>query len=112
MAIREGVVYLLEQVPNVKVWRTCSNARDAMDAVAQEHFDLAMLDLQLGDDNGIVLGRNLLKIDPDLKVVNYTKEASIVIAAEVFRHDYSRPRRRGLATVGPRVETELATGLH
>src|SRR5436309_5158842 len=54
-----------------------------------------MVDLQLHNFNGIELGRDMRKLKPDLKVVIYTKEASIVIAAEVFRHEYYnlQPRR-------------------
>ena len=94
LAIREGVVGILERVPGIHVSKMCSNSQEAEDAVAREHFDLAMLDLQLGDENGIVLGRSLKKLDPTLRVINYTKEKSIVIAAEVFLNDYTKSRVR------------------
>ncbi len=103
LATRMGVVAILNRVPGLEVTKVCENPVQAMEAVRQEHFDLALTDLQLGEENGIVLGRQLLKLDPRLKVIIYTKEASIVIAAEVFRHEYSKGR-------GRRAVTQISTG--
>jgi DNA-binding NarL/FixJ family response regulator len=94
VATREGVAAILSRIPGVEVVRTCERGDEALEAVKQTHFDLAMTDLQLGEENGIVLGRQLMKLDHELKVIVYTKEASIVIAGEVFRHEYARTRSR------------------
>lgn len=97
MATREGVVAILNRVPSVEVAKICERPEECLEAVRQDHYDLALVDLQLREENGIVLGRQLLKFDPQLKVIIYTKEASIVIAAEVFRHEYGRSRARRAA---------------
>jgi DNA-binding NarL/FixJ family response regulator len=122
MATREGVVTILNRVPNVEVTKICENSAQALEEAREYPFHLAMIDLQLGEENGIALGRQLLKINPDLKIIIYTKEASIVIAAEVFRNEYNKPRaRKAVASVvasnngnGGSVVTltPVTTGLH
>ncbi len=51
---------------------------------------LVLSDLRLGNENGIELGRSLLELAPGLKVVIYTQDPSWTLAAEVFRHEYTR----------------------
>lgn len=51
---------------------------------------LVLSDLHLGNENGIELGRTLLAIAPDLRVVVYTQDPSWTLAAEVFRQEYTR----------------------
>ncbi len=122
MATREGIASIIDRVPGATVAAISEKAPATMDMVKQHQYDLALIDLQLGDENGIVLGRHLLEIDPELKIVIYTKEASVVIAAEVFRHEYhtSSARRAALQLVGPDSNPETrairltypTTGLH
>ncbi len=88
MAIREGVVAILKRIPQVNVLTVCEKPEDALAEVASRQYHFALVGLQLGDKNGILVGRQLLKLNPDLKVIIYTKETSIVIAAEVYRHEY------------------------
>lgn len=92
LAIREGMLNILQRISGLEVAAVCASAEEALEAVAHQPFDLALTDLQLGEENGILLGRKLVKLDPNLKVIVYTKEASIVIAAEVFRHEYNQSR--------------------
>lgn len=94
MATREGVVAILNRVPGIDVRAICETPQDALTEVLEFPFHLALLDLQLGEENGIELGYELLKINPDLKIMVYTKESSVVIAAEIFRYEYNRPRTR------------------
>lgn len=51
---------------------------------------LVLSDLRLGNENGIELGRTLLAIAPELRVVVYTQDPSWALAAEVFRQEYTR----------------------
>ncbi|HEX2912513.1 MAG TPA: response regulator transcription factor [Chloroflexia bacterium] len=103
MATREGVVSIVNRVPNVRVTKMCESSSEALEAVMQHSFDLALVDLQSGEENGILLGRRLLEINPELKVIIYTREASVVIAAEVYRHEYLNPpvRRAGSPVMVP-----------
>jgi NtrC-family two-component system response regulator AlgB len=57
---------------------TCvSNGKDALASTARKSFDLALLDLQLGDHSGIELIPSLLAESPWLKIVIITAYASI-----------------------------------
>ena len=69
---------------------------------------LVLSDLRLGDGNGVELGRVLLEMLPSLRVVIYTQDPSWTLAAEVFRHEYTR---RGTPR-SARRRTGKATGLH
>ncbi len=51
---------------------------------------LVLSDLRLGSSNGVELGRALLEIAPGLRIVIYTQDPSWTLAAEVFRHEYTR----------------------
>ncbi len=51
---------------------------------------MVLSDLRLGDGNGVELGRVLLEMAPGLRVVIYTQDPSWTLAAEVFRHEYTR----------------------
>lgn len=69
---------------------------------------LVMSDLRLGSSNGVELGRALLEIAPGLRVVIYTQDPSWTLAAEVFRHEYTR---RGTLRSHSR-RAGKASGLH
>jgi len=49
-----------------------SNLKDAQDICNSEFFDVALIDIQLGDDIGIVLAQQLLKDSPTTKVILMT----------------------------------------
>lgn len=69
---------------------------------------LIFSDLRLGNGNGVELGRTLLEIAPGLRIVIYTQDPSWTLAAEVFRHEYTR---RGTPRSAGR-RTSRTTGLH
>jgi DNA-binding NarL/FixJ family response regulator len=54
---------------------------------------LVLSDLHLGADNGVRLGRALLEIAPELRIVIYTQDSSWTLAAEIFRQEYARGTR-------------------
>jgi len=62
-----------------------ANAAAARAAVARRAFDLAFLDLRLGDDNGLELLPELLARRPSLPVVVITAYATIDTAVEAIR---------------------------
>ena len=51
---------------------------------------LVLSDLRLGHSNGIELGRALLEIAPDMRVVIYTQEPGWTLATEIMRREYTR----------------------
>jgi CheY-like chemotaxis protein len=51
---------------------TASNLKDAQEICKSQLFDVALIDIQLGDDIGIVLAQQLLKDSPTTKVILMT----------------------------------------
>jgi DNA-binding NarL/FixJ family response regulator len=111
-----GVCEFVEETALLRLSGQAGNADGAIkliEALAHEQASdmedwLVLSDLRLGDRNGVELGRVLLEIAPGLRVVIYTQDPSWTLAAEVFRHEYTRrgiPRSR-------RRRGGQATGLH
>jgi len=74
-ALREGLVALLGQSPDVDVVGTAGNVASGVDLVRHAHPDVAIVDIRLPDGSGIDLARELLKVRPDLGVILYTGDA-------------------------------------
>jgi DNA-binding NarL/FixJ family response regulator len=101
-----GVSEFVEETPILQLAAHCG---DAVSTIAQvEDFIeeqnqnptlegwLVLSDLRLGASNGVELGHALLEMAPGLRIVIYTQDPSWTLAAEVFRHEYTRrgtPRR-------------------
>ncbi len=64
---------------------TVSNISDALASIEQRRFDLALLDLRLGTDNGLDLIPQMLKNNPNLKIVIMTAYASIDSAVKAMQ---------------------------
>ncbi|MCB0283792.1 MAG: sigma-54-dependent Fis family transcriptional regulator [Calditrichaeota bacterium] len=68
-----------------------ASGNDALEVVKKENVDLALLDLNLPDMNGIEILKNLKKIDPELLVIIITGYASVESAVEALKlgaYDY------------------------
>ncbi len=100
---RRGVCEFIEETPNLLLRGQVGDAHHALqliEALAHDQQQVAqktpladwliLSDLRLGNDNGVELGRALLEIAPALRVVIYTQDPSWTLAAEVFRHEYTR----------------------
>ena len=61
------------------------NALRALKAVEEESFDVALLDLKLGADDGLDVLAKLLKAHPSLIVVMFTAYANVATAVEAMR---------------------------
>jgi DNA-binding NarL/FixJ family response regulator len=113
---RRGVCEFVEETALLSLAGQAGNAAGAIklvEALTQEHASdlvdwLVLSDLRLGDGNGVELGRVLLEAAPGLRVVIYTQDPSWTLAAEVFRHEYTR---RGTPR-STRRRTGKASGLH
>jgi len=64
---------------------TAPGAQEAKAAVAADVFDLAILDLQLGEQNGIALMEDLHRVLPDMPVIILTAHGSIGSAVEAMK---------------------------
>ena len=62
-----------------------SSLANALSALTQQRYDLAFLDLRLGDANGLDLIPKLLAEDPDLLVIVITAYATIDSAVEAIK---------------------------
>jgi len=65
--------------------RTAGNRADALVAAREQQPDHAVLDLKLGDENGLALIPELLEIQPDLRILLLTGYASIATAVEAIK---------------------------
>lgn len=111
---RRGVCEFVEETQHLSLRGQAGSAEGAIkliEELSQEQESalangLVLSDLRLGDGNGVELGRILLEMIPELRVVIYTQDPSWTLAAEVFRHEYTRrgtprtTRRRGGKTSG------------
>ncbi len=113
---RRGVCEFIEETALLRLSGQAGNAAGAIkliEALTQEQSSdladwLVLSDLRLGDGNGVELGRVLLETVPGLRVVIYTQDPSWTLAAEVFRHEYTR---RGTPR-STRRRAGKASGLH
>lgn len=65
--------------------RVANDAAAALRALAEFEADWILLDLRLGDDNGLMLIQSLLERRPDARIVLATGYASIATAVEAIR---------------------------
>jgi DNA-binding NarL/FixJ family response regulator len=113
---RRGVCEFVEETSLLHLHGQAGNVADALklvEALNQEQTPdpanwLVLSDLRLGDGNGVELGRVLLEMVPGLRIVIYTQDPSWTLAAEVFRHEYTR---RG-ASSSTRRRAGKTSGLH
>jgi two-component system response regulator VicR len=76
-----------------------ANGENAMKLIAYNSFDVALIDLQLTDMNGLEIVRHLRRTAPQTSVIILTGHASIDSAVEALRqgaHDYlTKPYKTG-----------------
>ena len=64
---------------------TADSRETALELLRNGHYDLVLLDVNLGEDNGLEVLREIHKKHPALPVVVFTAAASIKIAVEAMR---------------------------
>ena len=64
---------------------TAATGQEARDIVASEEIDLALLDLNLGTENGIDILKALKELDPELLVIIITGYGSVESAVESLK---------------------------
>ncbi len=65
---------------------TAENASEALTCMAEQHFDLALLDIKMRGTDGIELQRRLHEIDPALAVIIMTGYATVESAVEAMKN--------------------------
>ncbi|MFW6082644.1 MAG: response regulator [Chloroflexota bacterium] len=84
---RQGIAQVVEETGVMQVVGLASRAEEAYAILQSRHVDLALVDLVLGRRTGTTVGRVLRQRKPELNVVIYTRENSMVLAADILRED-------------------------
>jgi DNA-binding NarL/FixJ family response regulator len=94
---REGIARIVEAVGSMKVAGMAASGDEAFRMLDSQKIDLALIDLVLHGERGTIIGKQLRKSDPHIKVIIYTREKSMVLAAEIFRErkDLAQPGLQG-----------------
>lgn len=81
--VRVGIKTVLEQEPDLTITGAVANGSEARQSCQTTPPDVLLLDIRLGNENGITLCRDLRRIWPDLKVIFLTSyaDAGTVVAA-------------------------------
>ena len=82
---REGVTKVVEATGKMHVIGAVSSSAEAAEIVRSQPVELALIDLVLQHEHGTRVGRELRSLRPQLGVIIYTREKSMVLAAEIFR---------------------------
>ena len=83
--IRRGVTEMLNEQTDFTVGAAVSDANAAMEIVRNEPFDLAIVDISLGEVDGIELTHRLKAEHPDLVVLILSMHEEMLYADEAMR---------------------------
>ena len=83
--VLEGFKLMLNAQPDLEVCATATNTADAFGAVAREHPDLVLTDLNMPGRGGLDLIKDLVAIDPDLKVLVCSMHDEMLYAERALR---------------------------
>jgi len=81
---RQGFARIVEDTGVMSVVDATGSPAEALEYLGTNPVDLALVDLVLDQQRGTVVGRSMRKIQPELAVIIYTGEKSMVLAADIF----------------------------
>lgn len=127
-SVREGLVLLLDALPDIEVVAAASDGRQALDLVAQHRPDAILLDLNMPVLDGIEATRRLAAEHPEVAIVvltTYADDNSVLdalragarsyLTKDADRTDIARALHAaagGLAVLDARVQAALITAAH
>lgn len=112
--MRRGLCELLGQQPAFHVGAAVSNAYEALEAARQEPFDLAIIDISLGEVDGIELTARLKSEHSDLIVLVMSMHEEEVFAhraADAGASGFIAKQRAG-ETLVPAIQCVLRGGYY
>lgn len=83
--VREGLVQLLDVVPDVSVVATCADGDEVVTAAERTHPDVVVLDLVMPRVGGLEAAARLLAVQPATRVVILTAHLSAAAVCEARR---------------------------
>ena len=83
--MRNGLAQLIDNEQDLKVGAEAGTAGQAIDAVARQRFDLALLDISLPDRSGLDLLKDIRALRPELPVLVVSMHDELVYAERVLR---------------------------
>lgn len=81
---REGIARVVNDSGSMHVVASTGSPEEALTILRQKHIDLALVDLLLNRQRGTTMGRAMRRYQPDINVIIYTHEKSMVLAADIF----------------------------
>jgi DNA-binding NarL/FixJ family response regulator len=121
--VRYGVKHILDAEPDIEVVGELESMHGIEDALMRLHPDVVLLDLELGDMQGVDALRQLRELAAELKVIVYTshdEEEYIIHAAELGFDGYllkGSPKEeivgaiRSVSDGGSAIESKVAAKL-
>lgn len=99
---REGIARVVNDSGTMEVVSATGSTEEALSIVQREPIDLALVDLVLSRQRGTLVGRSMRRIQPDLNVIIYTHEKSMVLAADIFwsNKEAGQPALQGYILTG------------
>jgi two-component system, NarL family, response regulator NreC len=83
--MREGLVSLLEDEPDLHVVAQASNGQEAVSLVFQQQPDIALLDITMPDMNGLEAARRIAAEQPEVKILILTMHEEEAFFFEALR---------------------------
>lgn len=74
--IQNRLVRFIEEIPGMHVVGVSADIRSAYEGVMRHNTDAMILDLQLGEESGLTLLREIKKTRPEIKVVVLTNHST------------------------------------
>jgi len=83
--MRNGLAQLIDNEGDLKVVAEADNAGQAIQAIAKNKFDLALVDISLPDKNGLELIKDIRTLKPDLPILVVSMHDELIYAERVLR---------------------------
>lgn len=84
--VLEGITSMLQDTPEIQIVGIYENAKQTIENIEIDRPDVLLLDINLPDINGIDLSKQLLKIQPNLKIIALTNFEDISFVKRTLKN--------------------------